>query len=821
MKLHINSGDKHIKNYLKNMIKKYHYIPVVLISGIMLLSFSPGDDPESGILRTLLNKLQNHYKWYPQQKAYLHTDKSSYDVADVIWFKAYVVNATSHIPDAMSTNLYVDLLNPSGMVVQTRLLRLKNGVAHGDFSLEDTIPEGRYKIRAYTNWMRNLGDGFFFSKDLYISNPLFSTYATRMQVQKIKKGRRETRRDARKYDLSFHPEGGSLLSGVENVIGYKAINGLGMGQKFNGKLIDNKGKTILEFSSNMLGMGSFKFTPEPGVKYSAIADFEGAKEEKFKLPESIDMGVNLGIKYIGLDSVYVELVSNIQPPNYPPNTDYYLLAHTRGNPRFTAVLDLKNNKSVAINRDVFPSGISHFTLFNASSNPVSERLIFLNQKDFLNIEITGNPLMADKREKINSQIRISDSDGDPVRGNFSLAVVKSTSLSNETNILSELLLDSDLKGHIENPAWYFTNFNQEKARELDYLMLTQGWRKFEWSAVSVNRRLPVRYEVENGIEISGKITREFFGLPLRDIRVTLTILNEFNDVFVTRSGMRGRFSFKNLSYPDTVGVKIEAVRASGKKNLVILVDQQNRENIPDMHYLTDNYLKRAGEEGRWVTEKTPEEIEKENDPFYEENNRYYRIHQEPRDVIIVDETMQNYNSVSQIIQGRVPGVMVTGDKILIRGINTFYGSTDPLFLVDGIPTDMNYAMNMNPYDIDRIEILKGPETAIYGSRGANGVIAIYTKRGKFMLKGVVNFEMIGYHVPKEFYSPKYEVEGRDNLFEDERTTLYWKPSITTGRDGKAKISFYASDIEGEYSIIVEGLDQRGELGAGKTIFNVR
>lgn len=803
------------------MNKKNIHTLLILLPAFLLTAFKADTDPESNLLRSLLNKLQNHYEWYPQQKAYLHTDKSLYNVDERIWYKAYIVDATSHQPDKMSSNLYVDLINPSGIVVQNRLLKLSEGTARGDFSLQDTVPEGRYKLRAYTNWMRNAGNDFLFSKDIYVRNPYFTTYATKNEVRRIKKSHRKTTRKSDRFDITFHPEGGSLLSGVENIVGYKSIDGLGKGANFQGNLVDKKGNIILNIQSEHLGMGSFRFTPETGEKYYVNAVFPNGKESKFDLPKPVDMGVNLQLEHISGDSIKVYLNTNLEPGNYPPNTNYHLLAHTRGSARFTAELDLAEKTQVSVTKDQFPNGIAHFTLFNSSANPVSERLIFIHNKPVLNIDVLNNASAAGKREKMKSTIIVSDEEGDPVNGSFSLAVVKNSRLTGNKSILSEMLLSSDLKGHIENPEYYFNNYNELKAIHLDNLMLTQGWRRFEWSLVQLNNKMPVEYQVEEGIEINGKITREFFGLPLSDIRVTLTILNQFNDVFTTRSGSKGHFSFKNLNYADTIGVKLEAVRKNGKKNLVIVLDQKDPRHLEDMPYITDQYLRKPGEKGRWVTEKDPEEIEKENDPFYEENNRYYRIHQEPNNVIEVDETMQNYSNVAQMIQGRVPGVMVNGNNITIRGVNSFYGGTDPLFIVDGIPVDKGLALNMNPYDIDRIEILKGPDAAIYGSRGANGVIAIFTKRGKFMLKGVLDFKMLGYHSPREFYSPKYEIENRDDMFEDDRTTLLWEPFLNTGSDGKASIEFYTSDLEGDYSIIVEGMDKSGTVGTGSSSFTIR
>ncbi|MFW5821665.1 MAG: hypothetical protein ACOCWA_10260, partial [Bacteroidota bacterium] len=115
-------------------------IMLIMTGAFFLAAFRADVDPESNVLRSLLNKIQNHYDWYPQQKAYLHTDKDNYSADERIWFKAYVVNATTHAFDERSTNLYVDLINPAGFVVQTKLLRLEEGMARGDFAMQDTVP---------------------------------------------------------------------------------------------------------------------------------------------------------------------------------------------------------------------------------------------------------------------------------------------------------------------------------------------------------------------------------------------------------------------------------------------------------------------------------------------------------------------------------------------------------------------------------------------------------------------------------------------------------------------------------------------------------
>jgi TonB-dependent SusC/RagA subfamily outer membrane receptor len=213
---------------------------------------------------------------------------------------------------------------------------------------------------------------------------------------------------------------------------------------------------------------------------------------------------------------------------------------------------------------------------------------------------------------------------------------------------------------------------------------------------------------------------------------------------------------------------------------------------------------------------TSEIPEKEKDP---DQSILQGIHGEPDNVIYVDEKMANYNNIFDIIKGRVPGVLVYGDKIQIRGPNSFILSTEPLYLIDDIPVDANAVSSLNPQDVERIEFLKGPSAAIYGSRGANGVIAIYTKRGIYMKKGILESQILGFYRPREFYSPKYETR-LDYMKPDDRITLFWAPSIILDSVGQAEAVFYSSDIKGTFDITIEGITFDGEIGESTATINI-
>ena len=149
------------------------------------------------------------------------------------------------------------------------------------------------------------------------------------------------------------------------------------------------------------------------------------------------------------------------------------------------------------------------------------------------------------------------------------------------------------------------------------------------------------------------------------------------------------------------------------------------------------------------------------------------------------------------------------------------GSNEPLYLLDGVETNYSGVQSISVSDVDHVEILKGPSAAIYGLRGANGVIAVYTKKGFFYKRGEIRFKMLGYHTPKKFYSPKYDVVNNDTEEVDLRKTVYWNPKVKTDQNGKAHISFYQSDIVDDFEIIIEGMDDNGTAGHAKFDYSVK
>ncbi len=778
---------------------------------IFFLAGFDDSDPRADRIRDALHKFTS---LYPQKKVYLHIDKKEFIAGEVIWIKAYLVDGLDHLPDTMTTNLYIELISPFQTRVEIKRIQMFDGFGIGDIMLSDTLPEGLYQLRAFTAWMQNFDPEFYFEKNFQIFNPGYSRLISPREARHNKKELTERVEMSSETDIQFMPEGGYLVNGLQSVVAFKAISRTGKGVDAEGTIYDDKGIQITTFKTSYKGIGRFNITPQKGRKYHAV--ISGEKDRKIPLDEALESGLVMQVENTR-EQVAIQLTSSRTEPG-----DVIVAGQIGGRIYFSEVIKLNKGKAtLTLNRNNFPGGIMQITVFSARGTPIAERLVFSNLLGLMKISLSASDSMSDDGKKIAVDIRTVDRQNRPVSANLSLSVTREINKANEVNrnnILSDLLLLSDLKGYVEDPLDYFKLSNEEFIRAMDNLMLTQGWRRFEWNSVLAGDYPKIRYHEEKGLTIAGKITRDFFNLPLEDCKIQLSIMDAYNDVYTQYSADKGTFKFENLIYYDTVSVKIEAWRPSGRRNLLILLaDNQNTEvvNYQGDYTLTtiserDKKAHRAevAEDSRKVYEREKQALEERK------KNSMQGIYGDPDYVLYHEDFNMVNGNILDVMKGRVPGVVITGDNVHIRGINTLYGNTQPLYLVDGMPVmDVNAIKSIPIHDIERVEVLKGPKTSFYGARGANGVIAVYTKRGQFMVRGRIEFDMLGYSTPRRFYQPKYEPEAEPRI----NYTLVWDPVIMTDSNGRARIVFDKPLTGGEYRFDVQGISYSGHAGYFETV----
>jgi len=789
------------------------WLSLAIFAPIFLVTGFADEDNRISRIREALNKFSIIYQ---QQKVYLHLDRPGYMGGDIIWIKAYIVNGLNHLPDTLSSNLYVELISPFQTRVEIKRFQMFRGFGIGDFHLSDTLPEGLYQLRAYTNWMQNFDTRFFFEKNFRVVNPAYSKLISPKQARVNQKELENRGKLAGDIDLQFMPEGGDLVQGIESTVAFKAVNQLGKGVDITGNILDDKGNTVTSFSSHYKGMGRFSLTPENGKKYFAEVR-EGDLSIRVDLPQALETGM-----VIHADNVPGILKISLQS-NRPFTADrtaneVILVGQMGGKIYYNEILTLeKGTAETVIRRALFPSGILQLTAFSGRGLPLAERLIFNFRQDNMRIGFTASDSITDNGTKILFNILVRDRTNKPLETNLSLSFTRENSpeqqVSND-NIVSSLLLSSDLNGFIEDPYDYFSDNTAFLRLAMDNLMLTNGWRRFDWSEILAGNYPDIKYHEERGITVIGQITRDLFNLPLKNCKIQMSILSSYNDVFTQYSSEKGFFRFENLVYYDTVNVKIEAWRQNGRRNLLILLPEEKVNDVSgfqgDYSLITqsqrDNKAYRLDR-----MEESKEAFTREQERLKEEDQDGPRgLYNEADYVLRSKDIPKGSSNILEVMKGRVAGLNMYGDQIIIRGPTSLFGSNQPLFLVDGMPThDVEAIKSIPVEDIDRVEVLKGPSAAIYGLQGANGVIAVYTKRGHYVRRGVIEFDMLGYSTPRRFYQPRYlpDNEPKTNY------TLYWQPVIMTDKSGRARLVLDKPQAMGNYRVVIEGISYEGHVGS--------
>jgi hypothetical protein len=788
-------------------------ISLLSLSVIALLSFKAEETP----FEKLLKQLAKISAAYPQEKVHLHLDKPYYAIGEDIWLKAYVVTAEKNEPSLLSKVLYVDLINSKNIIAKKLTLPVDNSLAFGNISLLDSLSSGTYRIRAYTNYMRNYAYDFFFEKTIEIGNVIDipDTKTVKNKEKKVE------------LNLQFFPEGGNLLVGNRTKIAVKAVTSNGLGANLSGYIINRNKEKVAEFITEHAGMGAFAFTPLADENYTAVVTGSDGSTQSFDLPKAATSGHALAINN-SKDDVNVQIFSS---QDLVKGQDLSVVAQSNGTvyASFTTKIDARN-LIARIPIKNLPTGITHITLFNKDNDPLVERLIFVDHEDQLKININNETPQALPLKKVQLDLAVVDVNGNPIDGSFSVAITDSKKVSinedDETTILSNLLLTSDLKGYVESPNYYFNEANADRKKHLDHLLLTQGWSRFTWQDVKNSKEPALAFRPEQSLEITGKITNEY-NKPLANSKISL--ISTTPGLFLkidTVSNALGNFIFDQLDLPDSSSFMVQAKSIKGSKAVNIRMDK--RPSISDFNYIgtsinIEPYLQSTKE-------------------LYVELNKFNMLHKgislkqvtitAPhvlKPIVNVKGSTNASGAVDYLITKQMlksafdiyspfltaKGVMIDKGKIV-----STRGKGPLLIILDGTPISQiqmpEFLSTINPKDLEGIEILTSSyNVAVLGSEAAGGVIYITTHSGGLdpePATNVAKLTNIGYSTIKQFYVPAYDDPKTNRNMQDLRSTIYWNPNLNTNINGQASFSFFNASTPGKYRVTIEGIDIFGNIG---------
>ncbi|WP_454802133.1 hypothetical protein [Mucilaginibacter phyllosphaerae] len=792
---------------MKNIVKAASHI---LLTLTIMLALAPVSNAQQ------LQQIQDSFTTYQQntlqEKVFVHTDKSTYISGEIIWFKIYCVDATTHKPLDVSKVIYLDVLDNSQNAIIQAKIALKNGSGSGSLIIPVSSNSGNYRLRAYTNWMKNFSADYFFAKNITIINTLKSPEVADAPVAA--------------YDVQFFPEGGNLVAGIANNIGFKAVNQSGKGISFTGAIINQQNDTVVRFRPLKFGMGHFAFTPVSNNTYKAVLKINGGKPIVKGLPVISSTGYVMQLTDAGDQTLDVRISGTT-------NGRIYLFAHTGRATKIAQSADMVNGMArFTINKTLLNDGISNITIFNSTKQPVCERLYFKRPKQALLLAANADKAQYTVRKRVSIQVTAKDATGKLQPADLSMAVYRADSLqiTDQADIMSYLWLSSDLKGAIESPGYYLSSTTAEAVEATDNLMLTQGWRRFKWPDIIQNKASALPFLPEyNGHIVTAKITDAVTNAPANSIITFMGVPGKRVQMYPAKSDAEGNllFNTKDFFGPNEIVVQNNTEIDTLYKIEVLspFAEQYSKAALPAFS-LTPAMQKSLEEESLGMQIQNIYAGNKlkrfydagiDSSGFYNRAYKSYKLDDYTR-FTTMEEVLREYITEVNVFKpaGRFHIKMLNEKGLL---------NSDPLILLDGVPVfNTDKIMAVDPLKVRKLEVVN--ERYYWGPSVYEGILSFTTYKGDLggveMDPHAVVIDYEGMQLQREFYSPAYDSEVQQkSRTPDFRNLLYWASDVNTGAQFGSKITFYTSDQTGKYIGLIQGIAPNGDAGAQTFTFEVK
>jgi hypothetical protein len=789
---------------------------------------TPGDPlkpaSDNNFTKELRKKAELYREMLPGERVYMQLDKPLYAPGDDVWFSAWIRQSASLLPSNKSDIITVELISPKGSVDKKIDLIASRGLAAGDFQLPDDAPGGLYKIKAYTQWMKNEGEDRCFIKEIQVQDVVLPALKMKLEFEKkaygagdevtafvdvetnenkplvskplkyvVSLGGKELEvipsvTDAEgkatlrfrlpaklntsdgllnvmidyngstesvsrsvpivrnELKVAIYPEGGDLVSGIESRVAFRVVNEFGKAADVDAEICEENGKVINKTSSYHMGMGSFVFTPSSGKRYFLRVTRPEKINEKYYLPDALDRGYVMEVNSEVKNSAEVTVKST-------ESGEVALVASMRGKVLYTTTFPIITGKShFSFSTETFPAGVLQVSLFDNKGVARAERLVFVNAEKKMSVSIRTEKQKYLPREKVRMNILVKDENGMPMPALLSMAVVNDQLLSfaddKSGNIMSQLLLQEDLREKVEEPSFYFDSKETKAPKALDLLMMTAGWRHFTWEQIleqePVQPKYPGRRTLLTGSVIDGNTMK-----PLAGVRIKVQ-----NDSKRVTTDENGHFDFSGLALYDPVLVNLEK----------------------QGYY---SYAQQVYEYGEGIT--------------------WY---------------MYQYQKHDYRTMNAVPSMAPEMEMAALRGearqaVNKGDGARREKAPVFKKAADKK---------------AEGPKPAIARAAHAEKkMMALNGRADEFRFRNGDDVAeepamQASYYRAREFAAPLYNPNTEVKERNDFRNTIYWNPRIEVGYNGRASVEFYTSDDITSFKTIVEGIGRDGLAGRAEQNF---
>lgn len=772
-----------------------------LLTFLLLIFFFDFSFSQENSFKTI----EQHYIDYfslNHETIYTQLNKTKYLSSEELWFKSYIYNTKTQKPYLTTTNVYVSIYNDSGELIEKKLFYAEDGMTYGNLDLSEYYP-GFYYIKVSTNYMRNFNAPHFSLQEFEIVGNGDGQFLTQV-VDK-------------KYDFQLLPESGHLLNNTINTIGFKILDQEGNGVKIEfGKVYDGKKNVVTTFNSNKLGMGKFSLLVDSAEDYIVEIQLNDGSIITEPIPKPEQLGVIMNINNLNPETLFVSLTTNASTLPSISDKTYYLVIHRDGLLKKIDV-NFDANKLqyiIPIPKEELLKGMNILSVFNDQNKPILERLVY-NYATSLHNTIDIHSI---EKGLDSTTIKLKTNLKDTIQKNISISVLPESTKSYATheNILTRFLLKPYIKGEVENPSFYFKNYDRKKAIDLDLLLLTQGWSSYSWNSI-FNTTMKALYHFEAGMQIKGKVNNSNNYNKKEDI-ILYSKASEL--MLTTELDTDNYFSFENVFIFANTSLFFSQRDKKGnisKPTVYVNIYPNLEVDKLDSKYLLNSdftYDRTVFNESFSIDNTTM------LDTVYLEKT----VENKPRNIINrgafnskkinITERYAPFAVVTDVIRDNGFDVVNTGlaVQILSRRTTGFAGRAAPNIFVDNRPLSDLELINLTYLTLDQVDEIYISQTPSAGLGKTGGNINIFTSKGfgsdVQKLSFSENIVGFGFTLPDKYYAPYYNKSHY--LTYSEYGVLNWLPNLDMSESGIFEFKIPNYTYEG-ITLFIEGMAEDGSL----------
>lgn len=750
----------------------------------------------------------NDYFRLDRENIHVHLNKSTYLTNERIRFKGYVVEKKDRLPYSGTSNIYAALYDAAGTKVLTKLILCYESLFQGDIKLDKSFKSGKYYLQLYTNYMNNFAED---ESSVYEINILNTNESQHNDLTKIN------------YDdirISMFPESDVFVQDISNTFAIKITdcneNGIPVS---NGRIVDAKGNTVTNFSTNALGYGKFDILSARGEIYKALFTINGAKHEK-ALPMPVWEGIALSVNnYTFPDKTIIKLKTNERTIKNKTNDVFTLIIQQ--NEKMTSVdfsFKEKLEQTLSLEHDLFSEGINVVRLIDKNRQEYAKRVVYS---------------MPAKIPKLNDLYVVQTrNDSIIISGNsqatmpsLSISVLPSDAVLAKKDMHSALQFDPYLDTPTMHAHYFLSDLSRRKQYELDNYLITKQ-SKYKWTTL-IGEAPSEKYEFDRGLTVKGTINnnisnKEQHKISMISLRKELSVISDIDS--------KNQFLFENVIVMDS--------------SLVYFTLLNKREKIADLKQYSQ-ILKNNRQFLKPLAIKPACASHKESDARYTFPKLHLAIN---LDSITINSKKPKAATQENMYGNRLDGgykidpaeagfrniVDFIGDhgynirqtSVGATITNTFSrsisgGAGSPAIFIDNMYIDdISILTTYRLSDVDMVYFNKrGLDT---GFGGSNGTIRIYMRKGysrgsKVQVKTQSLLVQNGFAFAHDFENPEYE-NYHDSSFK-KFGTIHWIPETKTDKAGHFKFAIPNMNQE-SVVVVIEGIATNGAIISETTALQI-